>query len=36
MEDAGFPTFETGHEELSIVDAVLQSDATGGWVDVEY
>ena len=30
-----FPTFRVGHERLLIVDAVLKSQATGKWVDVE-
>jgi predicted dehydrogenase len=33
-ENAPFPTFETGHLELSIVDAVLESARKGKWVDV--
>lgn len=35
-EEVNFPTFLTGHQELSIVDAVLRSHDTGTWVDVEY
>jgi predicted dehydrogenase len=35
-EEVGFPTFLTGHQELSIVDAVLKSHESGKWVDVEY
>lgn len=35
-EEVNFPTFLTGHEELSIIDAVLKSHETGTWVDVEY
>jgi predicted dehydrogenase len=35
-EEVAFPTFLTGHQELSIVDAVLKSHETGKWVDVEY
>ncbi len=31
-----FPTFLTGLQELSIVDAVLKSGESGTWVDVEY
>jgi predicted dehydrogenase len=33
-EKAPFPTFATGHLELSIVDAVLESARKGQWVDV--
>ena len=33
---AGFPTFLTGHQELSIVDAVFKSHELGKWVDVAY
>jgi hypothetical protein len=32
--DAPFPTFETGHRELSIVDAVFESVRKGTWADV--
>jgi predicted dehydrogenase len=35
-EAAPFPTFLTGHEELSIVEAVLKSAKTGTWTDVSY
>ena len=35
-EEADFPTFVTGHQELSIVDAVLKSSESGQWVDIEY
>jgi predicted dehydrogenase len=35
-EEVDFPTFLTGHQELSIVDAVLKSHESGKWVDVEY
>jgi predicted dehydrogenase len=35
-EEADFPTFLTGHQELSIVDAVLKSHESGRWVGVEY
>ncbi len=35
-EEADFPTFLTGHQELSIVSAVLRSHESGQWVDVEY
>jgi hypothetical protein len=33
-DSAPFPTFATGHQELSIVDAVFESARMGGWVDV--
>ncbi len=33
MKEAKFPTFLTGHEELVIVDAVLESSKKGKWVD---
>jgi predicted dehydrogenase len=36
VEEADFPTFVTGHQELSIVDAVLKSYESGQWVDIEY
>lgn len=36
MERANFPTFLTGHEELLIVDAVMESSRKGKWVDISY
>ena len=36
IETAPFPTYQTGHEELSIVDAVLKSRDTGTWEQVRY
>jgi predicted dehydrogenase len=36
IETAPFPTYQTGHEELSIVDAVLESRKTGKWEQVRY
>jgi predicted dehydrogenase len=33
-DNAPFPTFTTGHQELAIVDAVFESARKGGWVDV--
>lgn len=31
-----FPDFEAGHEAMCIVDAAVESNRTGGWVEVEY
>jgi predicted dehydrogenase len=36
IEGATFPTFMTGLNELSVVDAVLESSRKNGWVDVTY
>ena len=33
---ATFPTYQTGHEELCIVDTVLKSRETGKWEQVQY
>jgi predicted dehydrogenase len=33
---ADFPTFEDGHAEVKIVEAVLESHSSGGWVKVEH
>ena len=33
IQKADFPTFLTGHEELLIVDAVLESSRKNSWVD---
>lgn len=35
QDAADFPTFEDGHVEARVVDAVLQSHAQGTWVDVD-
>ncbi len=35
-EKANFPTFVTGHEELSIVDVAIRSNESGKWEDVDY
>ena len=31
-----FPSFLTGLNELNVVDAILESAASGKWVDVKY
>ncbi len=36
VEQATFPTFQTGLNELAIVDAVLESARSTTWVDVAY
>ena len=36
IDKVPFPTYQTGHEELSIVDAVLMSNETGKWEEVHY
>ncbi|MBU7004082.1 MAG: Gfo/Idh/MocA family oxidoreductase [Theionarchaea archaeon] len=34
-EEPDFPTFEDGHHEVVIVDAILESDRERKWVDIE-
>lgn len=35
-EDPGFPTFEAGHAEIALVEAVLESHRKKTWVEVIY
>lgn len=35
-EEPPFPTFQDGHNEIAIVEAVLKSGKTGQWVEVDY
>jgi predicted dehydrogenase len=32
--EAHFPDFRTGHEEMRIIDAAIQSSRSGSWVDI--
>lgn len=35
-EESPFPTFQDGHNEIAIVEAVLKSSKEGKWIDVAY